>query len=281
MAAMTTPAAEPAHLHHIGVESFGVRIVIAAPSPELLRRTEAVLPPGSRAIDPTEDDHHFLLRARENGTYRVEYEDGSVSGSSDLAVALEVLAAQVRAYVALHAPARIFVHAGVVGHRGRAIVLPGLSFSGKTTLVVELVAAGATYYSDEFAVLDGDGLVHPFPKPLSIRTEGVSQVDHDISTFGGVIGDDALPIGLIALAQFVPGRRWEPARLSAGQAVLSMLSNTVPAQERPEQSLAAIKRAVDGAVVLQGERGEAAEVARELLAMLAPDTSVEHSSSQP
>src|SRR4051812_28396422 len=281
MPAMTTPAAEPAHLHHIGVESFGVRIVIAAPSPELLRRTEAVLPPDSRAIEPTEDDHHFLLRARENGTYRVEYEDGSVSGSSDLAVALEVLAAQVRAYVALHAPARIFVHAGVVGHRGRAIVLPGLSFSGKTTLVVELVAAGATYFSDEFAVLDGDGLVHPFPKPLSIRTEGVSQVDHDVSAFGGVIGDDALPIGLIALAQFVPGRRWEPTRLSAGQAVLAMLSNTVPAQERPEQAMAAIRRAVDGALVLQGERGEAAEVARELLEMPAPDAPVEHSSSRP
>jgi hypothetical protein len=281
MPAMTTPAAEPAHLHHIGVESFGVRIVIAAPSPELLRRTEAVLPPDSRAIEPAEDDHHFLLRARENGTYRVEYEDGSVSGSSDLAVALEVLAAQVRAYVALHAPARIFVHAGVVGYRGRALVLPGLSFSGKTTLVTELVTAGATYYSDEFAVLDDDGLVHPFPKPLSIRADGASQVDHDVTALGGVTGDAPLPIGLIALVQFIPGSHWDPARLSGGQAVLAMLSNTVPAQERPEQALASIRRAVDGAVVLQGDRGEAPEVARDLLAMLPPDASVEHSSGLP
>jgi hypothetical protein len=27
-------------------------------------------------------------------------------------------------------------------------------------------------YSDEFAVLDADGLVHPYPKPLSIRRRG-------------------------------------------------------------------------------------------------------------
>jgi hypothetical protein len=31
--------------------------------------------------------------------------------------------------------------------------------------VAELVRAGATYYSDEFAVLDSRGRVHPFPRP--------------------------------------------------------------------------------------------------------------------
>ena len=38
--------------------------------------------------------------------------------------------------------------------RGRAIVIPGRTFSGKSTLVAELVRAGATYYSDEYAVED-------------------------------------------------------------------------------------------------------------------------------
>jgi hypothetical protein len=32
---------------------------------------------------------------------------------------------------------------------------------GKTTLVVALLRAGAHYYTDDFALLDGDGLVHP------------------------------------------------------------------------------------------------------------------------
>ena len=35
-----------------------------------------------------------------------------------------------------------------------------------------MVRAGATYYSDEYAVIDDTGLVHPFARPLGIREEG-------------------------------------------------------------------------------------------------------------
>jgi hypothetical protein len=80
-----------------------------------------------------------------------------------------VLESEIRQTVAKGAARRTFVHAGVVGWNGRAILVPGRSRSGKTTLVAELVKAGAQYLSDEFAVLDGRGRVHPFAKPLSIR----------------------------------------------------------------------------------------------------------------
>ena len=50
-----------------------------------------------------------------------------------------------------------------------AIVMPGASFAGKTTMVRAWLEAGATYYSDEFAVLDRTGRVHPFARPLAIR----------------------------------------------------------------------------------------------------------------
>jgi hypothetical protein len=50
--------------------------------------------------------------------------------------------------------------------------------------------------------------------------------------------------------------------------VLAVLANTVPAQERPEESMRAIARAVEGAVVLEGERGEAYALAPQLLADL-------------
>jgi len=256
--------AHEAELDRIGFEAFGVPVAISAP-PQVLPRVEAVLPPGWRPREPTDEDHQFTLRPRKRSAYRVVDEGGSVSGSCDLQIALEVLDTRLRACIALHAPDHIFVHAGVVGHGGRAIVLPGRSFTGKTTLVAELVRAGATYYSDEFAVLDDHGLVHPYPKPLSIRTGGPSQTDHDVAALGGLAGDQPLSIGLIAIAHFVPGGRWEPKRLTGGETVLALLANTIPAQERPDQVLATLKRAVEGAVVLQGERGEAAEIAGELL----------------
>jgi hypothetical protein len=43
--------------------------------------------------------------------------------------------------------------------------------SGKTTLVKELVKAGATYYSDEYAVLGGDGRVSAFGALSSLSTK--------------------------------------------------------------------------------------------------------------
>ena len=57
------------------------------------------------------------------------------------------------------------MHAGAVAWRDRGIVIPGRSHSGKTTLVRALVEA-ARYYSDEFAVLDPQGRLHPYPLPL-------------------------------------------------------------------------------------------------------------------
>ena len=48
-------------------------------------------------------------------------------------------------------------------------MIPGSSFSGKTTLVRALVDAGAVYYSDEFAALDETGRVFRYAKWLSVR----------------------------------------------------------------------------------------------------------------
>ena len=258
--------AEP---HQIGFEAYGVPVVVGARSPELLARIEQVLPPGSRTSDPSDAGQDFALTTEDGISYWVRYESGAVSGSSDLDVALDVLASHLRQYVALHAPGLIFVHAGVAAHDGRAIVIPGRSFSGKSTLVAELVAGGATYYSDEYAVLDEEGFVHPYAKPLSLRGGTLSQVDHPVESLGGTAGVDPVRIGLVVAAQYKPGAEWQPRRASAGDGVLVLMANTVTAQERPAEALSAIRRAVDSAVVLEGERGEASTIAAELLASMA------------
>jgi hypothetical protein len=47
-----------------------------------------------------------------------------------------------------------------------------------------------------------------------------------------------------------------------------MLAHTVPARLRPGDSLASLGRAVEAATVLEGERGEAPELAGRLLAWM-------------
>jgi hypothetical protein len=85
---------------------------------------------------------------------------------------------------------------------------------------------------------------------------------------GGHSATAPLPVGLVVLAVHRTGARWEPARLSAGQAVIEMLAHTVPARLRPAESLRALERAMARAVAVKGERDEAAELAPRLLRML-------------
>jgi hypothetical protein len=219
------------------------------------------------------ESHLFRLVSRNGVSYRVIGGGESLAGSSDLDVALEVLDKQLRAFIAIRAPDHIFVHAGVVGWRGRAIVIPGMTFTGKTTLVAELVRAGAEYYSDEFAPIDPQGRVHPYPKPLSIRPRdgSWSQVDHDSSHFGAAVGAEPIPVGVVAIAPYKPGASWRPMRLSTGEGVLALLANTVPAHQRPAEAMTALGAAAASAMVLEGERGEAREVVEALLELAERD----------
>lgn len=251
------------------LESFGVRFRVTADAPEVIERIPSVLPPDARPCTSAEDE--FALLAEEDGRYRLIRPDSPVPtgvereiGGLDLESALLVLEPQVRMYVGLRAPNRIFVHAGVVAHDGKAIVVPGMSFTGKSTLVFALMRAGAEYYSDEFAVIDERGLVHPWAAALNLR-EMTPRVLQDLERFERRQDREPLRIGAVVLTSYQAGSDWRPARLSPGQGVLAMLGNTLTALTRPREAVNFITRAVDGAVVLQGDRGEADDVARELL----------------
>jgi hypothetical protein len=160
----------------------------------------------------------------------------------------------------------LFVHAGVVGWQGQTILIPGRSMSGKTTLVKALVEAGATYYSDEFAVLDKAGRVQPYPVPLSIRgNNGQPNSKTPVESLGGRAGVEPLPAGLILVTAYQPEARWRPRRLTPGQALLALMDNTVAAQRDPAHSMPILKQTVSAAVALKSKRGEAGDVAPRLL----------------
>ncbi|MCO6452359.1 MAG: hypothetical protein J5I90_16390 [Caldilineales bacterium] len=158
----------------------------------------------------------------------------------------------------------LFVHAGVVGWQGQAILIPGRSHTGKTTLVSELIKAGAMYFSDEMAVLDPAGRVHPYPIPLSVREDnGTCKYSPD--EFGATIGEEPLPVGLILVTEYQEGARWQPRRLTPARAMMALLDNTVAARKDPKVSLPILGQTVDGVAALKTRRGEAANVAPKIL----------------
>ena len=252
-------------------ESHGVQVAVRCNHPALSERLLRLLPPGARPAAGTSLDALFSLWVPVGGRprpARVYAGSQRLACTRDLPQALAVLESELRHAVATRARGRTFVHAGVVGWRGRAILLPGRSRSGKTTLVAELVRAGAEYLSDEFAVLDGSGRVHPFAKRLSFRGEGGCDRhawQAAVEEIGGRAAQGPLPVGLVAVTEYEPGAAWSPAPLTPGQGVLELLAHTVPARLRPGASLEALGHTVVGATLLKGPRGEAGEAARRLL----------------
>jgi hypothetical protein len=255
------------------ITCYGARVGVRVSDPGVLPALLDRLPSGWQSRPAKTVDRLYSLVVGRNGDGRVRrfnllYGDIELlARTRGLDEALDAFAADVQLHIAEHASRRVFVHAGVVGWRGRAIVMPGRTFTGKTTLVRELVRAGATYYSDEYAVLDQRGRVHPFPRPLEIRPRGgYAQERHSVESIGGVAGDGPLPVGFVVVTQYdarVQG--WRPRRLSVGQGVLELLAHAVAARRKPEAVLEALDRVAADAQVLKGRRGEAERVATRIL----------------
>jgi hypothetical protein len=241
--------------------AYGVTAEVVVDRDTVAAQLRSILPPGWREGDPAAAETRIELRGN---LVLVDAERYRWTRSE---AALDVLDSAIRSRISVLSPERVFIHAGVVEHDGRALVLPGPSLAGKTTLVAALVSQGAGYLSDEYAVLDADGLVHPYPKPLSLRVDPGSraQTDAPAERFGATAEDRPVPIALIAAARYESGAEWRPACRTPADGAMLLLENAVPARERPAETLAAVRRACAGALVLEGPRGGAVETAEALL----------------
>ena len=185
---------------------------------------------------------------------------------TSLEKALDAMESDIHRYIAETSPDVTFLHAGVVGWRGHAVMFPGRSLSGKTTLVQEMLRLGATYYSDEFAVVDNRGLVYPFPRPLGIRSEGsYEQTKCAPEMLGAVVGIKPIPLGVAVITEYKHGAPWRPKLLTAAQGMLQLLANTVAVRSQPDQTLTRLHVLAKGAVFLTGRRGEACQAAASIL----------------
>ena len=220
---------------------------------------------------PTESapERTWTAGVRDDEQLSVLVERTELGSYADASAATEALLADLELWVAEHAQGAVFVHAGCAVADGRAIVIPGYTWFGKTSLVAALVRAGADYYSDEYAVLDDRGLVHPYPRSLRVRSRvGGTTERVPVAELGGTTGHGPAQVGLIAAVRYDGETGWDVAPVSRSQAALQLLTHTVGAQSSPEVALHAIQGATEGALAVVGVRGEADEAASTLLEML-------------
>lgn len=255
--------------------AYGVRVGVRTNTAKALKLIYPRLPLGWKPASSLVVERLYSVSldgTAQRGADRLHvlYEDDvEIARTRDVEMLFDRLESSLRLYVAEMTRHRIFVHAGVVGWRNQAIVIPARSLGGKSTLTAEFVRAGAKYYSDEYAVLDSKGRVHPYAKPISIRDDrDYKQTDYAVESFGGVAGKRPIPVGLVILADYKKGARWRPKHLSSGQAVLAMLDHTVSARRHPDKAFETLREVVARARVMKGVRGEAGEVVKSVLARL-------------
>jgi hypothetical protein len=251
--------------------SFGVAMRIKVGGDDLFDALPDLLPLATHvnAEAVFEAETFSLLPPDEQHGYRCLVGTELALESAQAGPVLKQFSGELMKHVANYCPDRVFVHAGVVGWKGRALVLPGTSFAGKTTLTAALVRAGATYYSDEFAAVDEEGWVHPYARDLQIREPGkTEQRNTTVASLQGHAGTVPLRVAQVVFARYEHGAQWNPRPLTPGMAVLEMIQHTIPVQRVPRLVMSTLTAMLDGATAWSSCRDEADVVAQFLLRSL-------------
>ncbi len=256
--------------YYLNFQAYGVRISIGSANivylEEIENRLIKIIPNGFELIEKSNIEHNFLIKKRKNGDYKLFRNEKNVANSSSEKEFYDFIESEIRLTIAEFAVSNVFIHAGVVAWKNKAIIIPGSSFTGKTSLIAELIKKGALYYSDEYAVLGENGFVHPFPKMLSLRgiIDDFQQVDYSANSLGAETGVDPIPVGLILFTEYDSSLEYSQNDLdgfpvdimSKGQALLEIIQHTIPIRNKPAPVLQVLKKMVNCAIAAKCKRGE-------------------------
>lgn len=253
-----------------GISAFGYRITVLTDCPAarafLDRHLLPWLPRG--LPDPEAADLVFQVsRNKDDQGFDAQAGDRFIASRDELPLIFTLLQSLIDEKLVCRLPGLIAVHAGVVAWNGRAVLLPGASQTGKTTLVTELLKRGAVYFSDEYALLDAEGRVHAYPRTLMLRNSGGWQHPTLPSAWNAATADSPAAARLILSVE--RGSSWKVHRIPQSEALLLLLRNTPHEVADSPGMLDHVRLAVSSAVCYMGIRGEAAESAGHVLELIA------------
>jgi hypothetical protein len=153
------------------------------------------------------------------------------------------------------------VHAGALLINGKALLLPGSSHAGKSSLVAELLRRGASHFSDEYALIDDHGLTHSYPRPLLLRNGRPTQSLVLPEEMNAQFASEPAPVGWILALDYVAGGQWKVHELSQGEAIMLLLQNTPHEMAKSPEMIDFFLRVAEKARSFQGVRGEATDAA--------------------
>lgn len=246
------------HVHgvRVGVRSDDETLVDAIRASEFAR--------GWRESDDPEVDHLFSLRSEAPwvALWQGEHRFHAPLGRD---AAVRALGNRLHVCIAEHAVPEVFVHAAAVEVHGGAVLVPGRSYSGKSSLALALCRRGGRLLSDDFAVLDANGRVRDYALPLSRRRDGDERDLIPPEDLGWAPGREPVPVRLVLLTSWQEGATFRPRALTGAEAALGLFGHAVAARRDPTRVMATLARAVETARSCEGPRGDAAEAAEWVL----------------
>jgi len=160
------------------------------------------------------------------------------------------------------------VHAGAVLIKEKALLLPGLTHAGKSSLVAELLRRGASCFSDEYALIDSEGCVHSYPRPLLLRNGGPLQSLVLPKELHASYAIRTAAVGWIMALDYGAGEVWDVHEISQGEAVMLLLRNTPHEMAQSPEMIEFFLRVATNAICYQGRRCDVAEAATHILKLI-------------
>jgi len=138
--------------------------------------------------------------------------------------------------------------------------------------VAELLRRGAVCLSDEYALIDAEGLVHAYPRTLLLRDGAVAQIPVAPRELDATVATTPARVGWILALRYDCAASWSIQPEPQSAALLTLLQNTPHVlAERPEM-VSAFQKAVAGAACYSGSRAEAADAVIHILRLVSAST---------
>lgn len=160
------------------------------------------------------------------------------------------------------------VHAGAVRLGDRVLLLPGSSHWGKSRMVAELLRRGANYFSDEYALIDDEGRVHAYPRPLLLRNGSPNRIPVLVQEHRIQEASAAAPVGWIMELQYQADCAWHVSTVGQGEGLLMLLRHTPHVLAEAPDLLGKFQRAAAGAKCFAGRRMDAGTAVDEILRLI-------------
>lgn len=241
--------------HAIALNLLGRVALVSADDPSVLEDVAACFSSTALAkeLNPGSYDLQFEISSRDAFRVRTKPESAlQAIGDLPLSSPLDLCSALTHWAVSM-TPGRYVLHSGGVVRDGKAMLLPGNSHSGKSTLTAGLLARGFALASDEVAAVDmrNDELTS-YPRLMSIREdvieflqlkglvgtrftkEGVRFVHpHDLgSQFASTT-----PVRRIVFPVYDSGAKTKLHEVSSGSALVSLIESSCSQKQYKTEGL--------------------------------------------